>query len=481
MKKRIAFLFTLLTSAVLFSGCSSIDSRLERCFFERSGISEDADYLQYQEYDQSGMLDEDGYYTNADIFNVSDAEETQMLTGTVHVTFAENRYLQISYYTDAEQTGKIDTTACYLNPGDSIYASNAFNTNPNSSLYRLSEFRIFEYGDGGERNALETRNASDSGLVYQIPEDYTGTELSILPIGEYPNLQISLNAYSIDEDKEKQTLTDAGIWYINETRCDESLAEISSIESYILKFDYDEEHFFYVAASPEPFTRNPENTGVVEFWETEPTEENASYSVELHAYLSLTVKLETGGTVSVNGASAQSVAKRKTWSDEKLRYGDKIVIETDGACSITAGDYQYIQATVSETDDGHRYTFTITQDCDDAAVSTLSQLGISVNWSIHVDLLSDGKYGTCTYKLDGTEVSGTLTIQSDQTLTATYHITDSNYIFAGSTGLIFDWVQNVLSNFININQKTVTIPLSMDMDNQTIAPDDWFDITEKGA
>ncbi len=163
------------------------------------------------------------------------------------------------------------------------------------------------------------------------------------------------------------------------------------------------------------------------------------YSVELHVYLSLTIKLETGGTVSVNGASAQSVAKRKTWSDEKLRYGDKIVIETDGACSITAGDYQYIQATVSETDDGHRYTFTVTQDCDDAAVSTLSQLGISVNWSIHIGLLSDGKYGSCTYKLDGTEVSGTLTIQSDQTLTATYHITDSNYIFAGSTGQIFDW------------------------------------------
>lgn len=461
------------------SGCSRIDSfmynSLESVFLEKSGIREDADYQQYEEYSQAGVLDEEGYYAETE-YTESEVEE-EAATGSAHVTFAENRSLRISYYTDEGCTDQINTDSCYLNPGDTIYASDAVSVNENSNLYGLSEYRIFEYDSAGDRSLLEVQEDLTSNLVYHIPDDYTGTELSIFPVGEYPGRQLSMDVYYINDDGEKIELTSAGTWYLNDAECLSDTAEISAVESFIFRFDFDEENYFYVDASPAPFTQDPASTGFVEFWEADPAEAESSYEVELHPYLSLTVKFDEAGTVTVNGESAQTISRGKSWTGRKLAYGDEIVIETDGECTVTSGDYHHLRAVRDSVYGGFRYTLTIAQEYEGNAASELLQ-SINVNRVVAVTLETEGDYGTCTYKLDGESVEGTVEVQEGQTLTATYTITDDEYCFdesENSSGIL-----GSIHDLFRSKERTVTIQVPTESDEVTIDPDDWFAIRKKG-
>ncbi|MCD8330052.1 MAG: hypothetical protein LUC27_05095 [Lachnospiraceae bacterium] len=437
---------------------------------------EDADYQQYEEYSQSGVLDEEGYYTGTDDSDSEKGEEDSA-AGTIHVTFAENRSLRISYYTDEDCSDQINTDACYLNPGDAIYASDTVSVNENSNLYRLSEYRIFAYDSAGERSLLGVQEDLTSNLIYHIPDDYAGTELSIFPVGEYPARQLSMDVYYTNDEGEKTELSGAGMWYINDSECLGDTAEISAVESYIVMFDYDEENYFYVDASPTPFTQDPNSTGFVEFWEADPTEAEVSYEVEVHPYLSLTVKLDEAGTVTVNGDSAQLISGGKSWTSGKIAYGDEIVIETEGECTITSGDYHHFRAVRESLYHGFRYTLTVEPEYEENAATVLQQ-SINVNRVTAVTLEAEGDYGTCTYELDGETVEGTVEIQEGQTLTATYTITDDGYCFdesensSGILGSIHDLFQS--------NERTVTIQVPTESDEVTIDPDDWFAIREKG-
>ena len=60
MKK--VFMLVLTTSALLLSGCSAVESGLEKSVLEKSGIQESKDYILYEEYKNAGMLDEKGQY-----------------------------------------------------------------------------------------------------------------------------------------------------------------------------------------------------------------------------------------------------------------------------------------------------------------------------------------------------------------------------------------------------------------------------------
>lgn len=479
-KGKYIVLLGSLFSLLFLSGCSRVDhlmyNSLESLLLEKSGIAEDADYQQYEEYSQSGVLDEEGYYVETDDSDAETGEE-ESAAGTIHVTFADNRSLRISYYTDEDCSDLINTDVCYLNPGDTIYASDAVSMNENSNLYRLSEYRIFEYDSAGDRSLLEVQGDLTSNLVYHIPEDYDGTELSVFPVGEYPDRQLSMDVYYTNDDGEKKELSSAGTWYINDSECLGDTAEISAVESYIFKFDYDEENYFYVDASPTPFTQDPNSTGFVEFWEVDPTEAESSYEVELHPYLSLTVKLDEAGTVTVNGESVQTISRGKSWTSRKLAYGDEIVIETEGECTVISGDYHHLRAVRDSIYNGYRYTLTITQEYEGNAASELQQ-SINVNRVTAVTLEAEGDHGVCTYKLDGETVEGTVEVQEGQNLTATYTITDDGYCFdesENSSGIL-----DSIHDLFRSNERTVTIQVSTESDEVTIDPDDWFAIREKG-
>lgn len=466
--KRASLIFCLGITVSLFSGCSSVDSCLEKVFLERSGIQADDDYLEYTEMEKNNQLGEDGVYVDTDIFDASETIETT--SGVVHVTFANNRYLTIKYYSDANCTEQIDTEDCFLNPGDTIYAS-AESKNPNSNLYGIESYRICEYdNDNVKKN--EVVQKATSTFVYQIPADFSGTELSIIPIGEYSNRPLSMSSFYIDDSGNRKSLTNAGTWLINEEECTGDSVSISPIVHYALKYDFDERNYFFVSSSPKCFTESPDEAGFVEFWEADPTDEDLEYTVELHPYLQLTVSFTASGTVKLNSNEPTSIKKGKSWNSSQLKYGDTIVIETSGECKLTAGDYAHVKIDKDPISDGSRYTLKIVAE----AVGNSSDV-ISRDEYVEITLPATAAHGTCTYKLDGKKVSGTITMQESQKLTITYEITDDDYKF--SYGIISDgWnkIQDLMGNM----SETAEIEVTTDMNDATIDPDEYFTIIKKG-
>ncbi len=460
----------LIAAAIFVCGESTVmDSSAVAVITDISGITADQDYVTYTAFVENDQLDEEGKY--AYDFGQSVEVEEVVVTEAVHVSFAENSNLDISYYTDKAMTQQINVNSCYLNPGDSIYAGEVTSLNTYSNLYQLSGFRIYACDADGNLTLLDSQAVSDSGLVYTIPEGYTGTDLSIIPVGEYPDRVLQMLVYYVDDEGNQVTLTNAGSWSVNDEQVKGNSTQISAIESYTLRFDIDTDEYFYVSASPTPFTQDPNSTGYVEFWEASSTEATVEYSVELHQYLSLEIQLEAQGTVTLNDATAETVKKGKTWSCSTLKYGDQIVIETTGECTILSGDYVHVEAAKDSTSGGYRYTLTMTETLYDNTGSQLSC--ISVNHSLTVTLSATGKYGTCTYTLDGETVSGTITMTEDQVLKATYTITEDGYKFSSTSS---NFVIAAIESITSSTQKTVEIPVTIELDKQKITPDDYFTV-----
>lgn len=472
MKK--AFVLLLTSTALLLSGCSAVDAKLEQSILEKSGILEHEDYLQYKQYQEAGRLDENGQYVDPGL-NANPSNTLNEPDGKIHVTFAENRYLEIWYYTDATMTTPIDTDACYLNPGDILYAKVIECTNPNSNLYRLAEYRIVEYDVGGNVKKEYQQEVADGTLEYEIPSNFTGSEMSVIPVGEYPDRNLSMSVYYVDDSGNECSLGNAGTWSINNESVEGNTAQISSIESYVLKFAYDTKNYFYVGCEPDCFTKDPATAGFVEFWEAEPTDADMSYRVELHKFLELSLKFSEEALVCVNKGEPETVKKNKVWNPGKLQYGDSITIETAGECTILGGDYQHISATKDPITDRYRYTLKVIRDAESNTADVLT-LTIDVNRIFNVALGINCDYGTCTYKLDGDVVSGEVRVQEGQELTLTYKITKDNYSFANKS----EGIGGVFHDLFKTSERTVVIPITANLEGTTIDPDDWFDIVEKG-
>lgn len=180
---------------ISLSGCGSIDKSLEKQMVNQSGLLEDPEYQTYQKYSEEGKLDNDGYYKDA-------AEEPIEVHAPIHVTFAENNNLKIQYFADADYRETLDKTACYMNPGDSIYAHVEIKDDDISSMYRFAGFRVVGINKEGKRAeaaAIKTEG-EESDYAILIPEGFEGDELSIEPLGEYGNRVVSLRDYYTDDN-----------------------------------------------------------------------------------------------------------------------------------------------------------------------------------------------------------------------------------------------------------------------------------------
>ena len=458
-----------LTAMLLLTGCAIVDEKLGQVFLERSGVTEQEDYARYEQYLKAGSLDEAGQYAPPDEKSGAEAPD-----GKIHVTFASNRYMEILYYTDAAMLTPLSTSECYLNPGDTIYAKLEEYDNSNSNLYRLAEYRFRSYDADGSIQNEYVREATSDVLAYTIPADFTGTELSVLPVGEYADAELSVSAYYVDDSGTEHALGNAGTWYINDTELQTSTAQVSPIEPYVLEFHYDTENYFYVQSEPDCFTKDPSSTGTVEFWEVQPTNAGTVYRVELHPYLTLSLRCNGKTQIKVGQGEAISVKKNGIWNGKNLRYGDIITIETQGECSIAGGDYQHIHAVKDPITDGYRYTLTVVQEPESNTADDLI-LTIDVDRVFDVELDTNCDYGSCTYKIDGKEVSGAVQLQEGQKLTLTYKIEQDNYVFAEKA----EGIGGFVGGLVAPSQRTVEIPVTADLDGTVIDPDDYFDIVEK--
>lgn len=317
MGKKI-LLSILMMGTLSLTGCSSIKGIIQDEIIKKSGMMDDANYQEYEQYVAAGQLDDEGYYI----------EEAEAEHASVWVTFSENYNLEVQYYTDEAHRTAVDVSNCYLNPGDSIYAVVSINDETLDDIYSFSGFRIYEYDAEGKRilSSSMSMEAKADEYVLVIPKDYTGTDIAIEPIGEYTKRSITLNDYYKDDNGEQHSLS--GKWSVNDKECTDDSVEVDPVTSYIISYEYDSDEYFYLSSSPECYYSNNLD-GIVIFNQRGAEDETVDYSVELYKYFSITLISDMDRTVKVNNEDAKFVSTNGELCIDHLKFGDIVTIETD--------------------------------------------------------------------------------------------------------------------------------------------------------
>lgn len=318
--KKAPILLAIVTVLSL-AGCSSIKDKMKSYVLQESGILDDINYQKYQQYAEEGLLDSDGYPVDSE-------EEAAPILGTIHVTFASNNNLQAHYYTDAEHKKPLDTSGCYLEPGDIVYADAEIAGDVLSSTYHFSGFTVYEYEEEGDRkvSAAVQMEENENGYVLRIPADFSGHDLCVEPFGEYEQRIITLNDYYTDDAGTSHS--PGGSWTVNDNSYTGDVAEISPTDPYIVSYKYDSEKYFYVSSTPDNYYNNPVD-GLIIFKQQEPDEETADYSVELHEYITISLISDMNRKVSVNGGEQKALNANEELQIPGLKYGDTVTIKTD--------------------------------------------------------------------------------------------------------------------------------------------------------
>ena len=201
---------------------------------------------------------------------------------SVHVTFAENNHMDISYYSNAEMTEQIETDDCYINVEDCIYASEPLINDSMSSFYVFEGFRIYEYDENGERKEhnISADNGSDIYTI-RLPMNSTASEVSIVPVGSFTNRTLNMNDYYTDINGNKKEL--AGIWYVNGNVSTSETAEIEPYTPYSVKYEYDPDEYYFYSSEPKQAALN-ESSGIVYFDRFDVSDNVNDFSVCLRKY-----------------------------------------------------------------------------------------------------------------------------------------------------------------------------------------------------
>lgn len=378
---------------VILTGCSGIDHRLDDMaeeYIKRvSEIEEEQNYQRYVALRDAGELNENGEYDelSKEEYQISAKEEE----GLVHVTIAQNNFLRIDYFYDSELTEKIEEDSIYLNPGDKLFCSQPESNNAYSNTYVFARFQIYEFDKEGNRGALWS-TAGENNLVLEIPEDYTGTELSIMPIGEYEKRNVSFSAFYYDENGMSKNVH--GEWYVNDVLCAENIANVEAGDSYTVKYLYDENMYYYVSADPEPF--NADVPGTVEFKKVTALSSIDDYSVQLHKLITVGFLYDNNGkngifSVEKNGTLVDDFNRKEL---KGLKAGDKLIVTTSENYRMFCSGIVIHEP--EKVDGGYRYTVTIPDSNESEYVLKISKselqvvLDDSVGYDMAFDIIAAG-------------------------------------------------------------------------------------------
>lgn len=255
---------------LMLSGCSAAGASLLR----NSDIITEEDYQSYMELWNSKQLDGEGHYIAKEL---EDETPFSPPAGSIHVTFAENAYISVEYYSDAALKKPIDLSQCYMMPGETIYASEPVCRHPSSNRYRFDRFCIYSYDVEGNRGEeIPCKVNESSPLAIQIPENYEGTDLAVVPAGKYENRQLELSDHYIDNVGQPQELD--GTWIVNDAAVSSDILTVTPTEALAVDYQYDPAKYSFVASNPSSFYHEK---GLVRFEVVNATEEIDTYSVEL--------------------------------------------------------------------------------------------------------------------------------------------------------------------------------------------------------
>ena len=342
-------LLTAITAGAFLSflcGCAETKKSLTESFKEQmmdaSELQEDEKYKTYKSYEENNLLGEDGipFQVQSETgFNMGATVET---TGPVHVSFANNPYINI-HYSNEKKLSKQLKSQCFLNPGDIIYCSTPQAGNENSSTYHFQEFRIYEYDKDGVRSKSPIISDAKDGIAYKIPEDFNGEGISIEPIGKFENRVINLHDYYVDTTGNNNEIT--GLWVVNEKEVQGTLAEADSTDELHVEYQYDSSKYYVSKADPKPLSNSE---GIMKYSIYDVLEEIETFEVYLRHYITLNFKVEPKkGIKSIKvGTTQRELDNNKL---DGLKIGDRIIITANPGYTVnclsleleSAGDNQY--------------------------------------------------------------------------------------------------------------------------------------------
>ena len=481
--RKISIVLLLFLIMVALSSCAAIDTVEEKMsaaweivdpyiktmIFQNSTIKETEEYQTYQRLLDEKAINENNEYKVVDEIRKEEDEydTTTSLTGDVKLSFANNNFIDVSYFTNEEKTERL-LNPCYVNYGDKIYVKYAVN-NENSTSFVLDHFRVIYNSEDPNDNVKLTPDSN--GFLIEIPQDTTIKSVSLYPIGQYVSRNILLEVIN---DENGAELFSAGKWSVNSSEYDASKPlVVDAKESYSIRFDYDKDTWFFVDSSPEAFASDANQVGYVEFGRITP-KDNVGFdvlSVKLHRYLALSIDVPKSASVEVNGNKVETKKKNgNTYICDinSLCFGDNIKITTSGTVTITDGDYEHLSVNRDSLGNGNTvYILTVNRQKNGNAAAELIKNGINVLRNIEVTLLASGKYGYCTYKLGKETLSGKEVIKEGSVIVMEYNITKQGYCFEPVM-----WQKKPKT-------KKLEMKIAISMDGKTIDPDDYFKVIEE--
>ncbi len=412
--------------AFLLCGCDTVNDLVSRALWKFSDVESDESYRTYAELRDNGELDDDGLYHSEELAALEAAAKEP--DGTIHVSFSVNDALGFTYYRDAAMTEALDTNSCWLNPGDAVYASAPDLSNA-PALYNFSHFEI--RARASEEEAWTGVGTSESipGLVYAIPNDFNGTDLSILPMGYYEQRTLTLSVRDGDEELTK------GFWTVNGKDYGNVTVKVNAQSTCRVVYNYGayKDSYYFYDSDPECFY-DKSSDGTVTFYETPSDKAEVSYTVEMHPYTSLLIQngasddknwfeslwsfltdadrsvyeLENVVTLlEVNGSPAVNKLTGEECRLEKLKAGDEVRVRVPLNMKLTGTGVAISKPTV--VSGSREYILTIPYELDENRRAAVTPRN-SEDGEYHAPTVKDGtlrlydKFGN--EYLDGSELPG---------------------------------------------------------------------------
>ncbi len=235
-----------LCTALLLSlaGCAEPPEFIENFAMEQAGITHNEDYQSYQNMQNKGELDENGHYQGDETIEL---EEVELPEGDVKISFAKNSCLDVEYFSDAACTQPIKGSVWYMNAGDAVYAKTPEPKVDFTDFYEFDRFLLYTYDGSGARSAF-TQESTEEGLVLRIPEEWGGTDFSVVPMGKYLDRTIQLDDYT-ETDGTRSELH--GKWTVNGKQTTDPEISVSPVSSCTIDYEYDPERYHVAEIYPE--------------------------------------------------------------------------------------------------------------------------------------------------------------------------------------------------------------------------------------
>jgi hypothetical protein len=151
-----------------------------------------------------------------------------------------------------------------------------------------------------------------------------------------------------------------------------------------------------------------------------------------------------------------------------LKAGDLIDDDREVVVRITPDNGYYLSGSKNISDGVYENTMTFKKYTSD--IDKILGKDHQIKKIYTITLNDEDNYGKVTYKLNGTEVSGSIKVKEGDKLEIGYEITDNNYEVDNSG--IFSFTKNK-------NKKSITITISSDHNGKTINRADYIDVKKK--